>query len=67
MIIKIREYVSIKHLTDPKSFAEYSSDKKDVYPNTDGYNPNKKCRVLIVFNDMFAKILSNEKIYTNSY
>ena len=26
----------------------------DVYPNTDDYNPNKKPKILILFDDMIA-------------
>ena len=33
----------------------------DIYGNTDEYNPNKKCKVLIVLDDMIADMLSNEK------
>ena len=43
LIIKIHEQANIKYFKDPKSFTEYSRDKKNVYANTDGYNPNKKC------------------------
>ena len=33
-----------------------------IYKNIEEYNPNKKCKVLIVFDDMIADMLSNEKL-----
>ena len=33
----------------------------DVYKNIDNYNPNKKRKVLIVFDDMIADIMTNER------
>ena len=35
--------------------------KYDVYEDIAGYNPNRKRKVLIVFNDMVAYIMCNEK------
>ena len=32
----------------------------DVYQNIEEYNPNKKRKILIVFDDMIADILSRE-------
>ena len=34
----------------------------DIYKNIEEYNPKKKRRILIVFDDMIADILSNEKL-----
>ena len=34
----------------------------DIYKNIKDYNPNKKRKILIVFDDMIADILSNEKL-----
>ena len=34
----------------------------DIYKNMEEYNPNKKCKILIVFDDMIADILSNKKL-----
>ena len=33
----------------------------DVYGNIDNYNPNRKRKVLIVFDDMIADIMTNKK------
>ena len=40
---------------------EYSNDIDDIYKNIEEYNPNKKRKILIVFDDMIADILSNNK------
>ena len=34
----------------------------DIYENTEKYNSNKERKVLIVFHDMIAAILSNKKL-----
>ena len=36
----------------------------DVYENIDDYNPRRKRKNLIVFDDMIADILSNKKFQT---
>ena len=35
----------------------------DISKNTEEYNPNKKRKILIAFDDMIADTLSNKKIY----
>ena len=34
----------------------------DIYKNIEEYNPNKKRKLLIVFDDMIADMLSNKKL-----
>ena len=53
-LIKKREDVGIKYLNDPKAFTEYSAYMEDVYNNINDYNPNRKRKKLIVFDDMVA-------------
>ena len=36
----------------------------DVYENINDYNPNRKRKILIVFDDMIADIMSNKKFQT---
>ena len=33
----------------------------DIYKNIEQYNPNKKRKTLIVFDDMISDLLSNKK------
>ena len=60
-LIKRRKDVAIKHLNEPKAFIEYSQCMGDVYSNINDYNPNRKRKILIVFDDMIADIMTNRK------
>ena len=60
-LIKNCENAGIKHLNDSKAFIECSNTMNDVYENIDNYNPNRKRKVLIVFDDMIADIMTNKK------
>ena len=60
-LIKNRENAGIKHLNDSKAFIDCSNTMNDVYENMDLYNPNRKRKVLIVFDDMIADIMANKK------
>ena len=41
---------------------EYSNDMQDVYKNIEDYNPIKKRKVPIIFDDMIADMISNNKL-----
>ena len=41
---------------------EYSSNMQNVYKNIEHYNPDRKCNVLIIFDDMIADMISNKKL-----
>ena len=41
---------------------EYSNDKQDVYRNIEDYNPGKKRKILIVFDDMIADMINNKRL-----
>ena len=60
-LIKKYENAGIKNLNDPNAFIEYSNTMDDVYNNIDDYNPTRKRKVLIVFDDMIADIMTNKK------
>ena len=61
-LINKREKVGLDHFHDPKAFMEYSNDMQDVYKNIEDYNPIKKSKVLIVFDDMIADMINNKKL-----
>ena len=61
-LINKREKVGLDHFKDPKAFMEYSNDMKDVYKNIENYNPGKKLKILIVFDDMIADMINNKKL-----
>ena len=60
-MIRNRKNAGIKHLNDSKTFIECSNTMNDVYENIDNYNPNRKRKILIVFDDMIADIMTNKK------
>ena len=60
-LIKNLENAGIKHLNDSKSFIDCSNAMDDVYENIDLYKPNRKKKILIVFDDMIADIMTNKK------
>ena len=60
-LIKKREDAGIKHLNDSKAFIESSNTMDDVYENIDECNPNRQRKILIVFDDMIADIMTNKK------
>ena len=52
----------LKYLNDSEFFIEYSNDMDDIYKDIEEYNPNKKQKILIVFDDMIADMLINKKL-----
>ena len=61
MLINKRESTSLKYLNDPKDFIEYTINIDGIYKNIEEYNPNENRKILIVFDDIIADILSNKK------
>ena len=61
-LINKREKVGLNHFNDPKAFMEYSNDLQDVQKNIEDYNPIKKRKILIVFDNMIADMISNNKL-----
>ena len=60
----ISEDAVTKHLNDPNAFIECSNSMDDVYKNTDDYNPNRTRKILVIFDDMIADIMTNKKFLT---
>ena len=48
-------------MNDCEAFVEYSNGMDDIYKNIEAYNPNKKYKILIVF-DMIADMLNYKKL-----
>ena len=59
-LIKKREDAGIKHFNDPNASIECSNAMDDVYENID-YNPSRKRKILIVFDDMIVNVMRNKK------
>ena len=60
LLLKKRESTDLKQFNYSKDFIEYSNN---VYKNIEGYNSNKKRKILIVFDDAIADKLSNKKLF----
>ena len=60
--INQRESTGLKYLNDPKAFHEYSNDMGDIYKSIEEYNPNEKRKILILFEDIIADVLSNKNL-----
>ena len=61
VLTKKRENAGIKHLNDSSAFIECSNTMDDVYKNIDHYDPSRKRKTLIVFDDMIADIMTNKR------
>ena len=61
-LINKREKVGLDDFKDRKAFMEYSNDAQDVYKNIEDYNPRKKRKILIVFDDTIADMINNKKL-----
>ena len=61
-LINKREKVGLDYFNDPKAFMDYSDNMQDVYKNTEEYNPGKKRKVLILFDNMIADVINNKKL-----
>ena len=60
--IHMKKKIKLNHFNDSKAFMEYSNDMQDVYKNIEDYNPIKKRKVLIIFDDMIADMINNNKL-----
>ena len=57
MLINKRESLDLEYFEDPKAFIETfnnSSDMDDIYGNIVESNPNKKRKILIIFDDIIV-------------
>ena len=60
LLINKRKSTGLKYLIDLKALIEYSNNVDDIY--IEEYNPNRKRKILIVFDDMIADMHSNKKL-----
>ena len=61
VLIKKHKDAGIKHLNDPNAFIECSNTMDDVYENIYDYNSSRKRKILIIFYDMIADIMTNKR------
>ena len=60
-LIKKGEDAGMKHLNNSNAFIECSNTMDDLYENINDYNPSRKRKFLIAFDDMIADIMKNKK------
>ena len=61
LLINKRKSSRLEHYNDPKVFIEYSNKMDGIHKNIEEDNPNKKRKILIVFYDMTADMVTNKK------
>ena len=61
-LINLHEKVGSEYFNDPEAFIEYSNDMHDIYKKINDYNTDKGCKILIVFDDMIADMINNNKL-----
>ena len=66
LLINKRESTGLSYLNYSKTFIEYSNNINYIYKNTEEYNPDKKGKILIIFDYMIGDTLSN-KIVTELF
>ena len=57
-LIKRREDAGINYLNGLIAFIEHSNTMDGINSNTNGYEPSRKRKVLIVFDDMISGIMT---------
>ena len=62
VLINKEESTGLKYFNGSKAFIEYSNNMDDFYKNIKEYYPNKKRKILIVFDDMIADMLSHKNL-----
>ena len=60
LLINKRESKGVKYLNDSETFIKYSNNMNEIYGNIEEYNPNKKAKISVVFDDMIGHMLSNK-------
>ena len=61
-LVSKRKSIGLKGLNDSRTFIEYSNDTDDIYENIQKYNSNTGSKILIVFDDIVADMLSNKSL-----
>ena len=62
LLINKQESSGLKYCKDSKAFIEYSNDMGDIYKNIGEYNPRKKQKILIAFDDILPDRLANKNL-----
>ena len=63
-LIKRREDAGINYLNGPIAFIEHSNTMNGINSNNNDYEPSRKRKVLIVFDDMISDIMTIKTVRT---
>ena len=58
LLINKCEIIGLEHFNNPKDFIERLNDMDNIYENIEANNPNKENKILNVFDDLNADVLS---------
>ena len=61
-LLNKRESTGSKYFNISKAFIECLNDMDDIYKNIEEYIPNKKLKILTVFDDTIADMINNKKV-----
>ena len=61
LLIDKREKAGINFNSYPNAFIEYSSSKDDILSDIKDYNKKRKRKILIIFDDMISRVVSDKK------
>ena len=61
ILIKNGKDAGIKHINDLNASIECSNTMDNVYENINDYNSSRKRKILIIFDDMIADIMTNKR------
>ena len=62
LLINKRENTDLKHLNYCNRFIVNSNGMDDIHKNIEEYNPNKKRKILTVFDDIIVYMLSDRNL-----
>ena len=62
LLIQKREATGLKYLNDSKAFTEYSNYMDDIDKKIAERKQNKNRKILVVFDDIIADMLSNKNL-----
>ena len=62
LLITKRKCLGFRHYNGSKSLIDHSIDVDNIYGIIEEYNSNKKCKILILYDDIFADMPSNKNL-----
>ena len=66
-MIKNRENAGIKYVNDGNAFIECSNTMDDVYESINDYNPNRRRKTFIVFDDIVFSVPKDVRLNLTHY